>query len=737
MTEIAAGVAGRSDAPVTSGTRILHLEDSAVDAELVAEYLRSTAIPFTLHRVTTREEFVAALEAGDYHLILADYALPSFDGVQALAIARQRVPATPFIFVSGVLGEDNAVECLKQGATDYVLKQRLRKLPMAVTRALAEARERQERERVERALQSSYRALRDSEERLRILMGATGSIMWTADAVGRFRDHQPGFEHLTGAPFAAYRGWNWLGFVHPADRDRMRAAWREAAVGKSLLELEHRVRMGDGEYRTMLTRGVPILGPEEDGEPGRLLSWVGTTADIDTRTRAEQALQRLNETLERRVIERTAELAELNRQLLRQIEERARAEEALRHAQKMEAVGQLTGGVAHDFNNLLTVVMGGLDIIQRQVARPEGPSPERIRSAAENAMQGARRAATLTQRLLAFSRRQSLDPKPIDANRLVSGMSDMLRRTLGEKVALRLDLAPDLCVTEADPNQLENAVINLAVNARDAMESGGRLVISTANRELAEAEGGSSPYVMIAVADTGSGMDAVTIERAFEPFFTTKDVGHGTGLGLSQVYGFVRQSRGHVRIDSTQGEGTTVRIYLPRRNPATSVADAAPAHAATPPRADGHHGLRASGHDELRAAGRDELRAAGHDELRAAGATVLVVEDDAAVRAHSTRSMRELGYAVVEAADGAAALDQLDRNPDVGLLFTDVGLPGGMNGRELAAAALRRRPGLRVLFTSGYALAAFPAAEAPQHLLLAKPFTAADLAAKLREVLSR
>ena len=695
--------AGESGAPACV-TRILHLEDSSLDAELVAEYLRAAELDFTVDRVSTRDEFIAAIESGHYKLILADYALPSFDGVQALAIAREAAPATPFIFVSGVLGEDNAVESLKQGATDYVVKQRLSKLPMAVRRALAEAREREERERIGRELKSSYGALRDSEDRLRMLMAATASMIWNADSVGRFIAPQPGFEQLTGARFDQYRSWNWLNFVHPDDRDRMRAAWRTAAVERGLLEIEHRVQFRNTGYRHVLTRGVPILGPAENGEPGRLLSWIGTSSDIEMRKQAEFGLQRVNETLERRVAERTTELAEANRQLLRQIEERARAEEALRHAQKMEAVGQLTGGVAHDFNNLLTVVMGGLDLILREIGR-EPARPERLRSAAENAMQGARRAATLTHRLLAFSRRQALDPKPIDANRLVSGMSDMLRRTLGEAVTLRIGLADGLWSTEADPNQLENAVLNLAVNARDAMPEGGRLSIATANAEFGDGIAGdhamAGQFVVIAVSDTGTGMDEATMERAFEPFFTTKDVGQGTGLGLSQVYGFVRQSHGHVRIESEPDQGTTVRIYLPRRTSSARAEEAAPAQPALGIRADGE--------------------------------SVLVVEDDAAVRAYSKHCLRELGYRVVEARDAAAGLALLDRDPGIGLLFTDIGLPGGMNGRELAEAALARRPRLKVLFTSGYPLHAFEG-EAPAHLL-AKPFTAADMAARLRELL--
>ena len=595
-------------------------------------------------------------------------------------------------------------------------------------------RGREERERIERELGASCRALHDSEERLRILMMATASIMWTADPVGRFAAPQPGFEALTGSRFAEYRGWTWLDFIHPGDRDRMRQAWRVAAVNRSRLEIEHRVRVSDGCFRHVLTRGVPILGPEEDGEPGRLRGWIGISADIETRRQAEQELQRLNATLERRVAERTAELAEANRQLLRQIEERSRAEEALRHAQKMEAVGQLTGGVAHDFNNLLTVMMGGLDLILRQVAREGAARPERIRSAAENAMQGARRAATLTQRLLAFSRRQPLDPRPIDANRLVSGMADLLRRTLGESVALQIERGEPLWLAEADPNQLENAVLNLAVNARDAMPDGGQLRIGTANVSFAEGapevEGVAGDYLMIAVADSGTGMDKPTIERAFEPFFTTKEVGQGTGLGLSQVYGFVRQSRGHIRLETAPGNGTTVRIYLPRQD----VAAATPERGGVPPASAP---LRDPTWAPLRDPTSAPLRGPTSAPLRGDGETVLVVEDNAAVREYCTHCMRALGLHVIEAASGMAALAMLDRNPRIGLLFSDVGLPGGMNGRELAEAARHRRPGLRVLLTSGYALPAFspddPASGEPQ--FLAKPFTAADLTAKLRQVL--
>jgi signal transduction histidine kinase len=277
---------------------------------------------------------------------------------------------------------------------------------------------------------------------------------------------------------------------------------------------------------------------------------------LAARRKAEQAtedLRRLNETLEERVAHEVAE--------------RMKAEEALRQAQKMEAIGQLTGGIAHDFNNLLTIIVGNIELLQRRL--PEGS--DRLLRAAEHAMDATRRAATLTQRLLAFSRRQPLDPKPIDVNKLVAGMSDLLRRTLGEGVVLETVLAGGLWRSQADPNQLENAILNLAVNARDAMPDGGRLTIETANARLDEAYVQALPepvppgqYVLVAVSDTGMGMDKATQDKVFEPFFTTKEAGKGTGLGLSQVYGFVRQSNGHVRIYSEPGEGTTIKIYLPR-----------------------------------------------------------------------------------------------------------------------------------------------------------------------------
>ena len=392
-----------------------------------------------------------------------------------------------------------------------------------------------------------------------------------------------------------------------------------------------------------------------------------------------------------------------------EITARREAEAALRQAQKMESIGHLTGGVAHDFNNLLTIIVGNLENLQRRLkASPsEGGNLERL---ADNAMRGAQRAVFLTQRLLAFSRQQPLDPKPVEVNRLVTEMSDLLRRTIGEQIAVEVVLSGGLWRASVDANQLEIAILNLAVNARDAMPNGGRLTIETSNAVLDEGYAAGQvevvpgQYVAIAISDTGIGMGPETLARAFDPFFTTKDAGHGTGLGLSQVYGFVKQSGGHVRIYSEVGRGTTVRIYLPRL-----YSDEKPAPEEAPVR----------------------IPRGTMNE------SILVVEDDDDVRAHTTATLRELGYQVLEAPNAKAALEMLDRRPEVQLLFTDVGLPGGMNGRQLVDAARSRRPDLKVLYTTGYARNAIvhDGRLDPGVQLLPKPFTYAALAGRLRDVL--
>ena len=412
--------------------------------------------------------------------------------------------------------------------------------------------------------------------------------------------------------------------------------------------------------------------------------------EVAERRRAEAALQQLNATLGERVAE--------------EVRERAKAEDQLRQVQKMEAVGQLTGGIAHDFNNMLAVIVGGLNLLQRKLAKGETDVGRFI----DGALEGAQRASALTKRLLAFSRQQPLEPEAIDLNRMVLGTRDLLMHSLGEHVHIATALEVDLWQVKADPGQMENTILNLSVNARDAMPDGGELTIGSANIGLDEGQAAEfavppGPYVVLSVADTGFGMAPEVIAKAFEPFFTTKAVGKGTGLGLSQVYGFVRQSGGHVQIESAPGNGTTVRVYLPR-----------------------HEGA-------ARVAGRATVICRGLP-----GEVVMVVEDEARLRAVSVEALKELGYGVVEAAGPGEALALLERGEPVSLLFTDVVMPD-MSGRELADRARDRLPGLKVLYTSGYARNAIArnGSLEPGTSLLSKPFSVDDLALKVRQTLDR
>ena len=391
--------------------------------------------------------------------------------------------------------------------------------------------------------------------------------------------------------------------------------------------------------------------------------------------------------------------------------ERQRVEEQLRQAQKMEAIGRLTGGVAHDFNNLLTIVIGSLDLLSRRMKDAD----PRHQALVRNAVDGATRAATLTARLLAFSRQHPLDPKPIDVNALISGMSNLLQRSLGETVAIEVVLAGGLWPTLADPNQLENALINLAVNALDAMPGGGKLTIETANATLDAAYAArhtdlvAGPYVMVSVSDSGTGMSPEVVARAFDPFYTTKPVGKGTGLGLSQVYGFTKQSGGHASIYSEIGHGTSIKLYLPRFR----------GDVAADPAADS--------------------TIVEHPSVRPVDTTILIVEDEELVRRFSSAALRETGYKVLEAASGAEGLRCLEDHPEIALLFTDVVLGGGMNGRELADRANALRPDLPLLFTTGYTKnAIIHHGKLDDGVnFLGKPFTTAALSAKIEALLLR
>ncbi|HLG45945.1 MAG TPA: response regulator [Reyranella sp.] len=412
-----------------------------------------------------------------------------------------------------------------------------------------------------------------------------------------------------------------------------------------------------------------------------------------------------------RVVETTWNHRPARLATVRDISGRKAMQERVSHAAKMEAVGRLTAGIAHDFNNLLTVVLGNLESAQRKLAG-DGDAVQR---ALENAERGARRAAGLTQRLLAFARRKPLEPRVIDVNALVSGMTDLLQRTLGESIRVSTVASPDLWLVDVDPTELEAAILNLAVNARDAMPAGGGLRVETENLRVdsaelaAEATLARGDYVVVSVVDSGTGMTPDVLRQVFEPFFTTKG-GRGTGLGLSQVYGFATQSGGGVTLRSDPGSGTAVRIYLPRthaKQPAPLPPDGVSASAATP--------------------------------RAAAGDVVLVVEDDDDVREYTAGSLRDLGYVVFEAGDAAAALEIVGREPAIRLLFTDLGLPGGLDGKGLSERALKLRPGLKVLITTAYAASALihdGRLDAGIDLLV-KPFTFDQLAARIREVLDR
>ncbi|WP_249156433.1 hybrid sensor histidine kinase/response regulator [Bradyrhizobium japonicum] len=437
---------------------------------------------------------------------------------------------------------------------------------------------------------------------------------------------------------------------------------------------------------------------------GSIAGAISVVVNIDEQKRAQQALAEAAETLELQVAARTAELERAVLDLKRESAERSRAESALRQAQKMEAVGQLTGGIAHDFNNMLTGIIGAIDLMKRRIASNRLEDLGRFMDAAATS---ANRAASLTSRLLAFSRRQSLDSKPTDINALVRSLADLLHHTVDENIAIAIATS-EVPAALVDANQLENAILNLAINARDAMPSGGKLTVETSVVDLDEVYSRTRPgispgrYVVVAVSDTGIGMTPELIEQAFDPFFTTKPIGQGTGLGLSMVYGFARQSNGQVRIHSIPGQGTSVKIYLPAADQGAIETNSRPVSSP--------HG---------------------------AGQRVLLVEDDPSVRLLIGEVLSELGYQTTEAADPIAAIKLLERGEPIDLMISDVGLPG-MNGRQLAEVARSHYPAIPILFVTGYAENAAIRTNflGSNMAMLSKPFQVEDLAAKISEMLS-
>jgi PAS domain S-box-containing protein len=496
---------------------------------------------------------------------------------------------------------------------------------------------------------------------------------WFNDRVYEYSGTSPG----------ALDGHAWSDLVHVEDVPGAVERWNSALSSGAPYEAEFRLRRSDGIFRWHIARAFPIRGAHRE-----ILRWVGSNTDIEDQKTAAQALADINVVLEQRVSERTSQLLQ--------------AEEALRQSQKMEAVGQLTGGIAHDFNNLLQGIMGALNIIKKRVSEGRISEVDRFVGAA---LDSADRAATLTQRLLAFSRRQPIDPRPIDIGHLIGTVEELLRRSIGESINMKISIGDDLWLVRCDGNQLENALLNLAINARDAMPDGGTMTIEVANQVFDASEArarqlGAGEFVRLRVRDTGVGMPPDVRARAFDPFYTTKPIGKGTGLGLSMIYGFIRQSDGAISIESEPGKGTTIDICLPRYK--GDVID-----------------LPIEDQPSL-------------DRRTGTGEVVLVVEDQDVVRLLIVEVLNDLGYRALETSDSAAALRILQSSQRVDLLVSDIGLPG-LNGRQLADAARIRRPALKVLFVTGYAENAAGGSflEAGMEIII-KPFAIDVLADKIR-----
>jgi PAS domain S-box-containing protein len=642
---------------MTPTLRVLIVEDSADDAALLERELRRGGYTLRSQRVETAQQLTTALDESEWDVILSDHTLPTFSGTHALSLVRDRQPHLPFIFVSGTIGEDVAVAAMQAGAKDYVTKGNLRRLIPAIDRELREAAVRREGIRAE----AERRAAEQQRRQLFQAVEQSGNFVVITDAEGVIEYANP---KLLDA----------MGYSAEEVVRRKPSLWKSDAtdprVYDSLWQTITAGQIWRGEFQNRRRDGGLVavsatISPVRD-EEGRITHYVSIQEDVTYR---------------------------------REIEEQ------LRRSQRLESIGQLTGGLAHDFNNLLTVVIGNLDLLQDE---PE--LPKAAHELVDHALGASLRGAELTRQLLAFARRQSLAGRAFDLNELVSGTTALLRRTLGEQIETRLNLAQGLWPALADPTQVESALANLALNARDAMPGGGRLTVETSNvrvdaQEAADAvDLAPGDYVVLSVSDTGTGIPSELIGRVVEPFFTTKPQGKGTGLGLSMVYGFAKQSGGHLKIHSETGRGTMIRLYLPRAN--------------------------SSGVDVGRAPVDAALAAAG-------GATILVVEDNDAVRTTVVRQLTDLGYLVVEAADAPTAFNILRGDTSVDLLFTDMVMPASLSGIDVAREAMQLRPELKVLFTSGFTDAVTPEAEpnGQSRGMLSKPYRKQDLARRIAEAL--
>lgn len=636
--------------------RVLMIEDSRDDALLVERELNKAGFNPTIRRVDSKPDLLRSLSEWNPDLILSDFTIPGFSGLEALEITQRSHSDVPFIFVSGTIGEERAVEALKHGATDYVVKDRLSRLGTAVNRALREKRERNERRRVEQSL-------REVEARQRMVLNSFPIAVYSRSCTPPFAptwvsDNITSLTGFSASTFTSLPDF-WRSRIHPESLEEVQNQYK-GILSKGRVVMEYRWRDSFDRYRWILDQATAVRD-----ENGNLREVIGTWLDISTQ-----------KTLE----------------------------EQLRQAQKMEAVGRLAGGIAHDFNNLLTAIIGYSDMLLERLQPSNTLRPE----ISEINVAG-KRAAELTRQLLAFSRRQLLQPRVIELNNIISGLEKMLRRLIGEDIELTARLAESLGRIKVDPGQMEQVMMNLVVNARDAMPRGGKITIETSNVRLDHTEPachGAVPagsYVMVSIADTGTGMDAETQSHLFEPFFTTKPQGKGTGLGLSTVYGIVRQSDGHIAFTSELEKGTTFKIYFPPVKEAAQPLD------------------------------RPQT---GSLQLRGTE-TILVVEDDTGVRILTQRILEKMGYTVIVAADGAEALSAVGDLPPIHLVVTDIVMPG-MSGPEMVDRLQQIRPRLKVLYLSGYTDATATQLNLirPGFNFLQKPFTAQGLGYKVREILN-
>jgi PAS domain S-box-containing protein len=660
---------------VSSEARILVADDNSDMRNYIRRLLGAR---WEVEAVSDGLAALVSLRARKPDLLLTDVMMPQLDGFELLRAVRgdPDLRDLPVLVLSARAGEEARVEGIAAGADDYVTK------PFSARELIARVNTNLELARIRR---NAMRELRESEARFRNMADSAPVMMWVTDGDGRCTYLNRGWCEFTGQTLEMGLGFGWLDVTHPEDRHRADSEFQSALKGRRAFRLEYRLRRHDGAYRWAIDAAVPRISDD-----GTVLGYIGSVIDITERKEAEQVLQQLNTALEARVANAVAE--------------RAEAEAQLRQAQKMEAVGRLTGGVAHDFNNVLQVIGGNLQLLSKDLA-----GNARAEHRLLTALAGVARGSKLASQLLAFGRRQPLAPKVVSLGRLVRGVDDMLRRALGDGIEIECVIGGGLWNTFVDVVQVENALLNLAINARDAMDGHGKLTIEAGNAYLDEAYAARHPdvsagqYVMLAVTDTGCGIPTELLERVFEPFFTTKPEGAGTGLGLSMVYGFVKQSGGHVKIYSEVGQGTTVRLYLPRSREQEDV----PVEVDMGPPAGGTE-------------------------------TVLVVEDDDDVRSTVVELLAELGYRVLKARDAQNALAIIESGISMDVLFTDVVMPGPLRSPELARKARERLPEIAVLFTSGYTEnAVVHGGRLDDGIeLLSKPYSREALARKLRQVIA-